>query len=108
MCFPIWKTNWKQERWDNQKTPSEDISFSAISKGLDYDGTELYIALSILAVIIFIGFCIGLYVLVAVMARERNRSQVLWVLVALVTTLILGINILLCIGLSCDDSMPIE
>lgn len=92
----------------NQDTPSTSSSSSAISKDLDDDGTGWYIALSIIAVIFVIGFCIGLYVLVAVMARKRNRSQVLWVLVALFTTPVLAIIILLCIGKSYDDSMPIE
>lgn len=91
----------------NQETKSKGATKLASDDGND-DNSGLYVVLAIVIAIFAIGFCIGLYVLVAVMARKRNRSQVLWVLVALFTTPILAIIILLCIGKSYDDSMPIE
>lgn len=46
----------------------------------------------------FIGICVGLYVLVAVMAKNRNRNVVVWILLSLIATPILMIIILLAIG----------
>ena len=45
-----------------------------------------------------LGILAGLYVLVASMAKRRNRSAALWVLIALVSTPVLAAVILLCIG----------
>lgn len=47
-----------------------------------------------------IGFYVGLYVLVAVMAQRKRRNPALWVLVSLFATPLLAIIILLCIGKS--------
>ena len=41
---------------------------------------------------------ISLYVVVAMMAKERNRNVALWVLVSIFSTPLLAIIILLCIG----------
>ena len=46
----------------------------------------------------FIGICVGLYVLVAVMAKKRNRNVVVWILLSLIATPILMIIILWAIG----------
>ncbi len=59
----------------------------------------------ILSIIVFIGILgiyIGLYVLVAMMAQQRNRNTVLWVLVSILATPLLAIIILLCIGKDCS------
>ncbi len=48
--------------------------------------------------LLFIGICVGLYVLVAVMAKNRNRNVVVWILLSLIATPILMIIILWAIG----------
>ncbi len=52
----------------------------------------------IIAVLLFLSIAIGLYVLVAVMAKNRHREVVLWVLLSFLASPILIIIILLCIG----------
>ena len=54
--------------------------------------------LVILAVLAGIAITIGLYVLVAVMAKDRHREVALWLLLSIVASPILIIIILLCIG----------
>lgn len=49
-------------------------------------------------VFLFVGTYIGLYVLVAFMAKRRKRNAALWVLVSIFATPLLAIIILLCIG----------
>lgn len=89
---------------------NQDVKGSATTNGKDLneDHTWAYVALLIVAIIFVVGLCIGLYVLVAVMAKKRNRSQVLWVLVALFTTPFLAMIMLLCIGKSYNSSTIIE
>ncbi len=58
------------------------------------------LGLFFLAIILIIGFYIGTYVLVAVMAKKRNRNAALWILVALFATPLISIVVLLCIGRS--------
>ena len=53
---------------------------------------------SLIALLFIIGIYVGLYILVAVMAQQRNRSAVAWVFLSLVATPLLIIIILLCIG----------
>lgn len=57
--------------------------------------------IEILCIIVILGLFggyIGLYILVAMMAQQRNRNTVLWVLVSILATPLLAIIILLCIG----------
>ena len=54
--------------------------------------------LVILAVLAGIAVTIGLYVLVAVMAKDRHREVALWLLLSIVASPILIIIILHCIG----------
>jgi hypothetical protein len=62
----------------------------------------LFIILAVIAVIIL---AIGLYVLVAVMAKKRHRDVAVWVLLSIIASPILIIIILLCIG---DDEKYIS
>lgn len=64
-----------------------------------------YMIIAIIAVLIVIGISVGLYVLVAVMAKSRNRSIVLWVLLSIVASPLLIIIILLVVG---DDNKRID
>lgn len=65
----------------------------------------LYMIIAIVAVLFIIGLSVGLYVLVAVMAKNRNRSIVLWVLLSIVASPLLIIIILLVVG---DDNKHID
>lgn len=56
------------------------------------------ILLGLAVVVIIIGFVVGMYVLVAVMAQKRKRNVVIWILLSIVTTPILMAIILLVIG----------
>lgn len=81
------------------------------SADLDDDYDVSYGKFAIIAIVISLlalSFTIGLYVLVVVMAQQRNRNPVIWVVVSLFTTPILAIIILLCLGKSYDDSDVIE
>lgn len=58
--------------------------------------------------VIIFGLYIGLYVLVAVMAKRRNRNAALWVLVSVVVPPIITLIILLCIGRNDQDNMNLS
>lgn len=64
----------------------------------------MYILLAVIAAFVVIGISVGLYVLVAVLAQQRHRSVVLWVLLSIIGSPLLMIIILLCIGDSQRDS----
>jgi len=78
-----------------------NLSKEEISE-LDYDGGNanegLYIGITIAIVLLFFGIVIGLYVLVAVMAKKRHRNVVLWLLLSFIATPLLIAIILLCVG----------
>lgn len=70
---------------------------------------SLYMIIAIVAVLFVIGISVGLYVLVAVMAKNRNRSVILWVLLSIVASPLLIIIILLVVGNDnkrIDSDMP--
>ena len=54
--------------------------------------------IGITTILVIIAITIGIYVLVGVLAKRRNRSVLLWILLGLTTTPLLAIIILLCIG----------
>lgn len=54
--------------------------------------------IGITSILVIIAITIGIYVLVGVLAKRRNRSVLLWILLGLTTTPLLAIIILLCIG----------
>ena len=61
------------------------------------DGGHLWMYM--LFVLLFgLSLIVGLYVIVAVMAKKRNRSVILWLLLSLIATPFLVIIILLCVG----------
>lgn len=76
----------------------DDVPFGRydIERSSGKDG--LYLIIAIVGLLFFIGITVGLYVLVAVMARNRNRSVVVWILLSLLATPLLMIIILLVIG----------
>jgi len=54
--------------------------------------------IGVIIILVIIAITIGIYVLVGVLAKRRNRSVLLWILLGLITTPLLAIIILLCIG----------
>ena len=79
---------------------NDDDSRYSLSKN-----DSLYMIIGIVVVLFVIGLSVGLYVLVAVMAKSRNRSVVLWVLLSIVASPLLIIIILLVVG---DDNKHID
>ena len=79
---------------------NDDDSRYSLSKN-----DSLYMIIGIVVVLFVIGLSVGLYVLVAVMAKRRNRSVVLWVLLSIVASPLLIIVILLVVG---DDNKHID
>ena len=58
----------------------------------------LYFVMGLGAILFFIGISVGLYVLLAVMAQNRHRSVVAWILLSLIATPLLMIIILFFLG----------
>lgn len=52
---------------------------------------------------LMLGVGVGLIVLVAVMAKKRNRNAALWILISLLSTPLLAIILLICLGQSDDE-----
>lgn len=65
------------------------------SSGSSFDFMMIILFFFSIAVL---GAYIGMYILVAIMAKSRYRNPALWVLVSVFTTPLLAIIILLCIG----------
>ena len=74
--------------------------FSAL-KNLDKED-KFYLVVAIGIIVLAITISIILYVLVAVMAKKRNRSVIGWVLLSLLATPVITIIILLVIGKDAD------
>ena len=68
------------------------------SHNRDDEPSAEMILLGLAIILIILGFVVGMYVLVAVMAQKRNRNVVVWILLSIVTTPILMAIILLVIG----------
>lgn len=79
---------------------SEDDTLGDIDHEDGTSGSMFVLGFMLIAGVIGLGVYVGLYVLVAIMAKNRGRSSAGWVLVAVFTTPILAIIILLCIGKS--------
>lgn len=64
-----------------------------------YDTYDTYDSIIFIAILLFVIFLsVGLYVLVAVMAKKRKRSAAVWVLLSIIATPLLMIIILAIIG----------
>lgn len=57
---------------------------------------------TLLIILFCIGFFVGMYVLVALMAQKRRRNPALWVLISIFASPLLAIIILLCLGKSSE------
>lgn len=78
---------------------NEDVYNGNDARNINEWRFSLFIATMLIGLSIFV----GAYFLVGVMARNRNRSVVAWVIVSFFTTPVLAIVLLLCIGKSYDD-----
>ncbi len=84
------------------KTSDSDMSDSTDALDVLSDSSESSFDFMMIILFFFsiavLGAYIGMYILVAIMAKSRYRNPVLWVLVSVFTTPLLAIIILLCIG----------
>lgn len=85
------------EEADGVESDYSISSYNDTSKKDDDPSAEM-ILLGLAIILIILGFVVGMYVLVAVMAQKRNRNVVVWILLSIVTTPILMAIILLVIG----------
>lgn len=86
-----------------ERTDDSDIfdydSYSNRDEATD-EGSGLSILFAAFILLFVIGLNVGLYVLVAYMAKESGRSVVAWLLLSFIATPLLIVIILLCIGKS--------
>lgn len=74
------------------------MAMASYAAGYGETDTLVSGVLSVVLLIVVIAAAIGLYVLVAVMAKNRNRNVVLWVLLSFLGSPILIAIILLIVG----------
>lgn len=99
--FSLTDFNLTEENLDDDVDDSYEESSSNYRSNYsrDDDSPSPGMILLILAIILIcLGFVVGMYVLVAVMAQKRKRNVVIWILLSIVTTPILMAIILLVIG----------
>ena len=84
-------TNALSETDDSQKEPIDDTIFGVLAGGLG-------MILSVLCIAGIFAAIVGLYVIVAGMAKKRNRDAALWVLLSFVFTPVLIMIVLLIAG----------
>lgn len=103
------KFNLKGYNRDLQETDADDYGIYDNDDDESYYSSNksdsIYIIIAISVVLFVIGLSVGLYVLVAVMAKSRNRSVVLWVLLSIIASPLLIIIILLVVG---EDNKHID
>ena len=103
------KFNLKGYNRDLQETDADDYGIYDNDDDESYYSSNksdsIYIIIVISVVLFVIGLSVGLYVLVAVMAKSRNRSVVLWVLLSIIASPLLIIIILLVVG---EDNKRID
>lgn len=85
------------EKADGVESDYSISSYKDSSKKDDEPSAEM-ILLGLAIILIILGFVVGMYVLVAVMAQKRKRNVVIWILLSIVTTPFLMAIILLVIG----------
>ena len=66
--------------------------------GNDYHSDVLAIIVGILMVLMIVGVSVALYVIVGIMAKNRNRNVALWILLSLIASPLLMILILWIVG----------
>lgn len=101
---PAFKINFQLKEFNSEVSKSEEEddarrSYSPYSE-FEEDGFSQTAPIILVAVIALtlIGVTIGLYVLVAVLAKKRNRNVILWVLLSVLISPLIAVIILLVIG----------
>lgn len=79
---------------DSQKEDEEEVAYG---RGECLSPLVIIIPVILIGIFIF-AIGIGLYVLTGIMAKRRHRNVALWVIISILTTPILTIIILLCVG----------
>ena len=93
----------KEDVADEDEDPySEFSNYEYKTHNSSYDWFWLF---AIIAALAGISITVGLYVLVAVMAQQRHRNVVVWILLSMICSPLLMIIILLCIGDSQRDQL---
>ena len=83
-----------------------DLDLSAYDYGPESGDTGLVILILLGALLSFVGVCTGLYLLVAEMARNRQRNVAAWILLSIFLTPLLALLLLLLVGKSGDNRLP--
>lgn len=84
---------------NHSDTPVQRQEYDLANDNSEFSETNyLHIAGGIIIAVLTLAFCIGIYALVGVMARRRNRDVALWVVLSFILSPILIIIILLCVG----------
>lgn len=110
--FPTFKIRFKLQGYNSKKenngTTSDVVyQYSNTFQNSSDDGFLFddimnmgigFLILLFLGLLAVVSISIGLYVLVAVMARKRERNVALWIVLSIITHPLLSILILLCIG----------
>jgi len=107
---PSFKIKFQLKDYNVEDAASEEIdAVDDLESDNDFDDINgnkyggLFIVLMILIILFVIGITVGLYILVAVMAKNRHRSVVAWLLLSFFASPLLIIIILLVIGNNDDD-----
>lgn len=91
---PKFKVAFELKDYNFEDDQQEDVEYG---RGECLSPLAIIIPIILLAIFIF-AIAIGLYVLAGIMAKRRHRSVALWVIISILTTPILAIIILLCVG----------
>lgn len=91
---PKFKVAFELKDYNFEDDQQEDVEYG---KGECLSPLAIIIPIILLAIFLF-AIAIGLYVLAGIMAKRRHRSVALWVIISILTTPILSIIILLCVG----------
>ena len=93
----------KEEVADEDEDPYLDYrNYKNNSHNSSYDWFWLF---AIIAALAGISITVGLYVLVAILAQQRHRNVVVWILLSMICSPLLMLIILLCIGDSQRDQL---
>lgn len=97
---PAFKLRYKLKDYNNSAAfmPSDNIIFDEATQ-YDSDNQSGILAISTILILLFcLGIYVGMYVLVAVMAQQRGRNPVIWLLLSFIATPLLICIILLALG----------
>lgn len=105
---PSFKIEFKLKDYNTIEEAAETVVVNPVRKhGYEQsDGTSGRsgsVLLLFVMIIFILGVAIGSYVLVALMAKNRNRNVVVWILLSLVTTPLLMMLVLLIVGRDNSD-----